>query len=69
MDEDIDQEALCDFCETNVIGGPRMSYHFMCEGCYCELAAEMFIEAREDDEYYRISKEIIGMIEEILEGK
>ncbi len=66
MNEELDQDAICRLCEDKIIEGSRMSYHFMCEGRFCEDATEMYLEQLEDEEYDRESKRIMGLFEEIL---
>ncbi|OED34246.1 hypothetical protein AB832_07770 [Flavobacteriaceae bacterium (ex Bugula neritina AB1)] len=45
------QEDICNYCEIHILGQSRMSYHFMCEGCSCEEAHEMYIEEVEEQFY------------------
>lgn len=41
---DIEPEIACEYCETFIIEGSRNSWHFQCEGRYCEQAHEGFFE-------------------------
>lgn len=35
---------LCSYCEENIIEGPSVTQFFMCEGCYCTNAEELYLD-------------------------
>jgi hypothetical protein len=47
------QDEICNYCQSNIINGPSMSYHFMCEGAYCEDAFEGFEDNINKAVFYR----------------
>lgn len=50
IDDNTDKEDLCKFCEEHIIEGSSMTSHFLCEGRYCEEAAERYKEFISEDE-------------------
>lgn len=42
--EEQNQEEVCKMCEDLILGCSSSSSTFLCEGCSCEEANEMFIE-------------------------
>ena len=42
------QEDICKFCEIEILGCSRSSYHYQCEGSRCDEAQEMYLEEIED---------------------
>lgn len=56
MDEDEKAELaeqhsdkMCKLCEHHIIGGSSNTYHFQCEGRFCDQAVELLIDELEDD--------------------
>lgn len=46
---DKDQDAICNYCEENIIQGSSLSQMFCCEGRYCTQAEEGLAESIEDE--------------------
>jgi len=47
---EVDHESLCLHCETFIIDGPSYSSNgWMCEGSFCERAAESYLDHQLDE--------------------
>lgn len=47
---ELDQEAICEYCQELIIQGPAMTAHSMCEGNFCKDAREAYIDSMETPE-------------------
>ena len=45
---DDQQERMCELCEHHIICGSSNTYHFQCEGRYCEQALDLLIEEMDE---------------------
>ena len=45
----IDQELMCELCESHILGCLHMTSTFICEGCKCDEAYEYYKEYKEDE--------------------
>lgn len=65
-------EEICEYCQRNIIEGPAMSQHYMCEGSNCEQAIESYLDEQLDEIHYdrwyrRLSRSINKKITPILD--
>ncbi len=47
MEEDKNQEEICKFCKKYILPDYNLRHDSLCEGNYCEEAAELFYESED----------------------